>query len=81
MVEHRTTAEDERKAPDLTDIERYHAEHVQLPTGQEGFSMVALQGALNKGARKSRRLVGLTQDPTGRGGLILVWDTAGFISG
>jgi hypothetical protein len=61
--------------------ERYYAEHV-LPTttGTESFSLAALQEAMNEGARKSWRLVGVVNEPTGQG-IVLVWDQSGFISG
>ncbi len=76
-----TTAKEEKEAPDQPNAERYLAEHVQLVAETEGSSVAALQAALSEGARKSRNLVGLSQDPTSRGGVILVWDTSGFISG
>jgi hypothetical protein len=41
----------------------------------------ALQAAINEGARHSWKLVGVTQDPTADGDVILVWDTSGFFSG
>jgi hypothetical protein len=41
----------------------------------------ALQAAINEGARHSWKLVGVTQDPTTEGDVILVWDTSGFFSG
>jgi hypothetical protein len=40
-----------------------------------------LQEAINEGARHSWKLIGVTQDPTSDGGVILVWDTSGFFSG
>jgi len=42
--------------------------------------MAALQEAINEGARKSWRLVGVVNEPTGQG-VILVWDLEGFFSG
>jgi hypothetical protein len=41
---------------------------------------VALQEAINEGARQSWKLIGVTKDPAGDGA-ILVWDTSGFFSG
>ncbi len=61
--------------------ERYQAEHVLLATGPEDSSVAALQRALNEGARQSWRLVGVSQDPTRQGGVLLIWDMSGFISG
>ena len=59
--------------------ERYYAELVSPPSGGE-LSVAELQEAMNKGARKSQRLVGVVNEPAGPG-LILVWDQEGFISG
>jgi hypothetical protein len=59
--------------------ERYYAELVSPASGR-GLSMADIQEAMNEGARKSWRLVGVVDDPTGRG-VILVWDQHGFISG
>ena len=76
---------DERNAavsgsePEPPAPERYYAELVS-PTSGRGLSMADIQEAMNEGARKSWRLVGVVDDPTGRG-VILVWDQQGFISG
>jgi hypothetical protein len=40
-----------------------------------------LQAAINEGARHSWKLVGVTQDPTTEGDVILGCDTSGFFSG
>lgn len=65
--------------------DRYYAEYVQLPSGtaeEEGASIgPTLQDAINRGTRQSWKLVSVTQDPTSREGVFVVWDTAGFISG
>ncbi len=66
--------------PGAPDPERYYAEHVVPAAGTESLSVTALQEAMNAGARKSWRLVGVVDDPAGRG-IILVWDQSGFISG
>jgi hypothetical protein len=68
-------SEAEPPAPD-----RYYAEHVSPALGTESLSVAALQEAMNEGSRKSWRLVGVANEPTGRG-LILVWDQQGFVSG
>jgi hypothetical protein len=65
----------EPPAPD-----RYYAEHVSPDPGAENLSVATLQEAMNEGSRKSWRLVGVVNDSTGRG-VILVWDQQGFISG
>ncbi len=67
-----------RSEPEPPEPERYYAERIS-PTA-EGLSLAALQEATNEGARKSWRLVGVMNEPTGQG-VILVWDQQGFISG
>ncbi len=67
-------------AADRIDVERYLVELVQLTEGADGSSLMTLQEAVNKGARQSWKLVGVAQDPTSQG-VLVVWDTAGFISG
>jgi len=72
--------EGQRDAPDRPEAERYYAQHASLEAGEHGSSEAALQTAINEGARHSWKLVGVTQDPTSNG-VILVWDTSGFFSG
>lgn len=64
-------------------VERYQVEFVQLAAGMaagtDASSLATLQGALNKGARQSWRLVGVADDPTSQG-VLVVWDTADVIS-
>jgi hypothetical protein len=72
--------EGHREAPDQPEAERYYAQHASLDAGEGVSSEAALQQAINEGARHSWKLVGVTQDPT-TDGVILVWDTAGFFSG
>jgi hypothetical protein len=72
--------EGQRDAPDRPEAERYYAQHASLDTGEDVSSEAALQAAINEGARHSWKLVGVTQDPT-KDGVILVWDTSGFFSG
>ncbi len=67
-----------RSEPEPPEPERYYAERIS-PTA-EGLSLAALQEAMNEGARKSWRLVGVMNEPADRG-VILVWDQQGFISG
>ena len=67
----------EGEAPNQHEAERYQAEHVLLATGPEDSSVAALQRAIDKGARQSWRLVGVSQDPTRQGGVFLIWDTSG----
>ena len=67
-------------AADRIDVERYLVELVQLTEGADGSSLMTLQEAVNKGARQSWKLVGVAQDPTSQR-VLVVWDTAGFISG
>ena len=72
--------EESFEAVDQTEIERYLVELVQLAAGADGSSLMTLQEALNKGARQSWKLVGVAQDPTSQG-VLVAWDTSGFISG
>jgi hypothetical protein len=67
-------------APDRPEAERYYAQHASLDAGEGVSSEAALQAAINEGSRHSWKLVGVTQDPT-TDGVILVWDTSGFFSG
>jgi hypothetical protein len=71
----------EGEAPARQEAERYYAEHVQLGSEAGASSLAALQEALNKGARQSRKLVGVVHDPSSQANVILVWDTEAFISG
>lgn len=57
------------------EAERYRVEHVRLGSGTDPSPLDALQGAVNRGARHSWRLVGVAQDPTSRG-VLVVWDTS-----
>src|SRR5688572_28864048 len=72
--------EGQRDAPDRPEAERYYAQHASLDAGEGVSSEAALQQAINEGARHSWKLVGVTQDPT-TDGVILVWDKSGFFSG
>jgi hypothetical protein len=72
--------EGQREAPDRPEAERYYAQYASLDTSAGGSTEAALQEAINEGARQSWKLVGVTQDPTSDG-VILVWDTSGFFSG
>jgi hypothetical protein len=72
--------EEQRETPDRPEAERYYAQHASLDTGEGVSSEAALQAAINEGARHSWKLVGVTQDPT-TDGVILVWDTSGVFSG
>ena len=81
MTEERETeAYRSESEPGAPAPERYYAEHVVPATETESLSVAALQEAMNAGARQSWRLVGVVDDPSGRG-VILVWDQTGFISG
>lgn len=73
--------EAERDVPDRPEAERYYAQYASLDTGAAGSVEVALQEAINDGARQSWKLISVTQDPTASNGVILVWDTSGFFSG
>ncbi len=77
MTEERDAAVS-RSEPEPPEPERYYAERISSTA--EGLSLAALQEAINEGARKSWRLVGVMNDPADRG-VILVWDQQGFISG
>ena len=73
-------AEERFEATGRVQAERYQVELVQLAAGTNGSSIATLQGGVNKGARQSLRLVGVAQDPTSQG-VLVVSDTSGFISG
>ena len=73
--------EGQREAPDRPEAERYYAQHATLDVEGVGSAQAALQAAINEGSRHSWKLVGVTQDPTTVGDVILVWDTSGFFSG
>jgi hypothetical protein len=73
-------AEEQSEALVGLEAERYQIELVPLARGIEASSIVALQQAVNKGARQSWRLVGVAQDPVSQG-VLIVWDKSGFISG
>ena len=73
-------AEGRFEATDQIEAERYLVELVPLAVETGASSLTTLQGALNKGARQSWRIVGAAQDPTSQG-VLVVWDTSGFISG
>jgi hypothetical protein len=80
MTDERNTAVS-RSEPEPPAPERYYAERISpTPPETEGVSIATLQEAMNEGARKSWRLVGVLNEPMGRG-VILVWDQGGFISG
>jgi len=72
--------EGQSDAPDRPEAERYYAQHASLDAGEGVSSEAALQAAINEGSRHSWKLVGVTQDPT-TDGVILVWDMSGFFSG
>ncbi len=73
-------AEGRFEATDQIEVERYRVELVPLAAETDASSLAMLQGAVNKGARQSWRIVGVAQDPTSQG-VLVVWDTSGFISG
>ena len=80
MTDERDTAVS-RSEPEPPAPERYYAERISpTPPEIEGLSIAALQEAINEGARKSWRLIGVVNEPTGQG-VILVWDLEGFFSG
>jgi hypothetical protein len=75
-------AEKHNEAPSLQQAERYYSEYIQLDSEKTAESPRAmLQESINKGARQSWKLVGVVQDPTRFGGIFVIWDTSGFISG
>ncbi len=55
----------------VEEIERYQVELVQMAAGTDASSLAKLQGALNKGARQGWRLVGMADDPTSQGILVV----------
>ena len=71
-----TVSEHQREGSDRPEAERYYAEYVGMSPGPEGTAVADLQVAINHRARQNWRLIGVTQDPTSRG-VILVWDTSG----
>lgn len=66
---------EENNAPEP---DRYSVEYVELDG--EGETSVTLQNVLNEGSKKSWRLIGVAQDPVGKG-ILLFWDLEGMISG
>lgn len=73
--------EHQRQATDRPAAERYYAQYAALSGVGPGESPeVALQEAINEGARQSWKLIGVMQDPASAG-VFLVWDTSGFFSG
>ncbi len=78
-----TVAEKQTEVPEQPKAERYQVEFVPLAAGMaagtDASSLAKLQGALNKGARQRWRLVGMADDPTSQG-ILVVWDTASAIS-
>jgi hypothetical protein len=72
--------EHQRQAAERPAAERYYAQYAELGVGPGGSPEVALQEAINDGARQSWKLISVTNDPTSEG-VILVWDTSGFFSG
>jgi hypothetical protein len=62
------------EAADQVEAERYQVEQIRLTSGTDVFPLATLQEAVNRGARHSWRLVGVAQDPTGQG-VLVVWDT------
>ena len=79
-IESRTMTEERFRATDQIEAERYQVEHVRLAEGSDAPAVTTLQEAVNRGARQSWKLVGVAQDPTSQG-VLVVWDTSGFISG
>jgi hypothetical protein len=73
--------EHQRQAPERPAAERYYAQYAELGVGPGGSPEVALQEAINDGARQSWKLISVTKVPTSSDGVILVWDTSGFFSG
>lgn len=63
------------EAADQVEAERYQVEHIRLESGIDLSPLATLQEAVNRGARHSWRLVGVAQDPTGQG-VLVVWDTS-----
>ncbi len=79
MTDERDTTASQSEPTEPPEPERYYAELVSPPEGGD-LSVAVLQEAMNEGARKSQRLVGVMNEPAGRG-VVLVWDQEGFISG
>lgn len=59
--------------------DRYSVEYVELSEG-EGEPSAKLQEILNEHSKKSEKLIGVAQDPLGKG-ILLFWDLEGFVSG
>lgn len=70
----------EQNNDQIAEPDRYTVQYIELSTEAEGSSSRVLQDALNEGSRKSQRLIGVAQDPVGKG-ILLFWDLEGFISG
>ena len=72
--------EHQRGAADRPEAERYYAQYATVKAGPGASTEVALQQAINEGAKQSWKLISVTNDPTSDG-VFLVWDTSGFFSG
>ncbi len=62
------------------EAEPYQVEHLRPTAGTDVASLAVMQEAVNRGARQSWRIVCVAQDPTTHG-VLVVWDTSGFILG
>jgi hypothetical protein len=62
--------------------DRYSVQYIELSSDQEGGGSASrtLQEALNEGSSRSQKLIGVAQDPVGKG-ILLFWDLEGFVSG
>lgn len=77
-----TTRQEERVSEQnneqMPEPDRYSVEYVEL--NGEGDASVTLQEVLNEHSKQSQKLIGVAQDPIGKG-ILLFWDLEGFVSG
>lgn len=64
----------------MPEPDRYSVEYIELSPGEEGGASRTLQEVLNEHSRRSQKLIGVAQDPAGKG-ILLFWDLEGFVSG
>lgn len=68
----------EQNNEQMPEPDRYSVEYVEL--NGEGDASVTLQEVLNEHSKQSQKLIGVAQDPIGKG-ILLFWDLEGFVSG
>lgn len=70
----------EQNDEQMPEPDRYSVEYVELSAEGQGDASRRLQEVLNEHSRRSQKLIGVAQDPAGKG-ILLFWDLEGFVSG